>query len=837
MKHLFTISLCFLALSLSAQVGCIDFNACNYDSNANNNCEVEIETFDNFNYMGSLNGSSYYLYQNTSTWNSAQQMCQSLGGYLVTISSTEENNLVKSYIPSWSYPGSPQIWIGYALVNGVWEWVNGEANVYENFASGEPSGGSETIGLMWQNGTWNDGLFNSGAQISFLMERNCCDYPDFGGTCQIQGCFDSTASNFNPNATEDDGSCTYTGCMDTAACNFNPEAIEDDESCDYSCCPGPGCCNDGTIWDEETQTCLIDESFCGWQPDGNADGLIGVEDLLDLLAVYGDTDLDFDGVWDSIDDCLDLEACNYDANPTEPCGYIDALGECGGGCEADADGDAICDDIDDCIGVVDECGVCNGPGATEVVIESITLLYDSVYAEQIDNWFVFEVGADTTFSYECPSVFQSCGDPVSHEGYDYSTVQIVDQCWFSENCRYLPEVSPSSASSTTAPYYYVYGYEGTDVASAMSTSNYETSGVLYNWPAVMTEGICPSGWHIPSDGEWQTMEISLGMSESEAAQTGWRGSPVGDYMKSTSGWDYGGNGSNSSGFTCLPGGYSFYGGFLDYGNYGVWWSASEFGSYSWIRSQGSYDGNVFRNSNVRDYGVSARCVIDYTDECGVINGDNSTCLDDCGVPNGDNSTCSTSCGDPISHEGYNYSTVQIGNQCWFSENCRYLPEVSPSSEGSETESYYYVYDYQGTDVEAAEVTENYGTYGVLYNWPAVMAEGICPSSWHIPSDEEWTQLTDFLGGASGAGGKMKEVGYDHWNSPNTGATNSSGFTGLPGGYRENDGFHYHGSDGYWWSTSGSGIVSWDRRLSLSSTYVNRISVFHRVGFSVRCIKD
>ena len=149
---------------------------------------------------------------------------------------------------------------------------------------------------------------------------------------------------------------------------------------------------------------------------------------------------------------------------------------------------------------------------------------------------------------------------------------------------------------------------------------------------------------------------------------------------------------------------------------------------------------------------------------------------------------SFTCGDFVSHDGYDYSTVLIGEQCWFAENCRYLPEVSPSSEGNETDPYYYVYGYEGTDVAAAMSTSNYATYGVLYNWPAVMTEGICPSGWHIPSDEEFTQLTDFLGGESVAGGKMKEAGYDHWNSPNTGATNSSGWTGLPGGYRYSGGF-------------------------------------------------
>ena len=72
------------------------------------------------------------------------------------------------------------------------------------------------------------------------------------------------------------------------------------------------------------------------------------------------------------------------------------------------------------------------------------------------------------------------------------------------------------------------------------------------------------------------------------------------------------------------------------------------------------------------------------------------------------------CGEPVEHQGYNYSTVQIGDQCWFAENCRYLPVVSPASEGSTNDSYYYVNAYEGTDVAAAKSTENYKTYGVLY---------------------------------------------------------------------------------------------------------------------------
>ena len=207
------------------------------------------------------------------------------------------------------------------------------------------------------------------------------------------------------------------------------------------------------------------------------------------------------------------------------------------------------------------------------------------------------------------SIPGNCGT-VNHAGHTYSTVLIGEQCWFAENCRYLPEVSPSSEGNMTSAYYYVHGYEGADVEAAKATNNYETYGVLYNWPAVMTEGICPSGWHIPSDGELQTMEISLGMSESEAAATGGRGTDEGYQMKSTSGWDSGGNGSNSSGWTGLPGGIRYSGGFILNGDYGYWWSASESGSYSWLRRLGDYHGNVDRYYDFRGLGFSARCVRD-----------------------------------------------------------------------------------------------------------------------------------------------------------------------------------------------------------------------------------
>jgi uncharacterized protein (TIGR02145 family) len=330
-------------------------------------------------------------------------------------------------------------------------------------------------------------------------------------------------------------------------------------------------------------------------------------------------------------------------------------------------------------------------------------------------------------------------------------------------------------------------------------------------------------------------------------------------MKSTSGWDDGGNGSNSSGFSALPGGYRYYGGFVSIGNYGGWWSASESGSISWGRGLG-YDFVTVSRGSVNQYdGFYARCVIDYTDDCGVLNGDNSTCsddcgvpngdnstcLDECGVPNGDNSTCFISCGNDIEHEGYDYSTVQIGEQCWFSENCRYLPIVSDPSIDSTTEPHYSVYGYTGTDVTAAQATDNYETYGVLYNWPAVMTEGICPTSWHIPSDEEWLELEMSLGmsesEALSTGWRGSPVGdymksTSGWNSNGNGS-NSSGFTALPGGYRSSGGFYFNGGNGSWWSASESGSYSWIRVLFSSGDSVGRVNGIRHYGFSARCVRD
>ena len=135
---------------------------------------------------------------------------------------------------------------------------------------------------------------------------------------------------------------------------------------------------------------------------------------------------------------------------------------------------------------------------------------------------------------------------------------------------------------------------------------------------------------------------------------------------------------------------------------------------------------------------------------------------------------------------------------------------------------------------------NGAIYGKLYNWYAVNdPRGLAPEGWHVPSDAEWTTLTTFLGGASVAGGKLKETGTTHWLSPNTGATNETGFTALPGGWRtENGSSTYLGISGDWWTTTTSSSNSaWDRYIANTLIIVDAVSILKNEGLSIRLIKD
>jgi uncharacterized protein (TIGR02145 family) len=132
------------------------------------------------------------------------------------------------------------------------------------------------------------------------------------------------------------------------------------------------------------------------------------------------------------------------------------------------------------------------------------------------------------------------------------------------------------------------------------------------------------------------------------------------------------------------------------------------------------------------------------------------------------------------------------------------------------------------------------SYGKLFNWYAVNdPRGLAPAGWHIPSDAEWSTIETCLGGATVAGGPMKETGTTHWAIPNSGATNTSGFTGLPGGYRYNIGtFNDVNNIGDWWSsTEYSTTNAWQRYLYNVDGATHRIGNNKKDGFSVRCLRD
>jgi uncharacterized protein (TIGR02145 family) len=188
--------------------------------------------------------------------------------------------------------------------------------------------------------------------------------------------------------------------------------------------------------------------------------------------------------------------------------------------------------------------------------------------------------------------------------------------------------------------------------------------------------------------------------------------------------------------------------------------------------------------------------------------------------------------------GEEFKTVKIGNQVWMAENLNVdhyrngdpIPEVKDDNQWSKLNSGAWCYH------------SNNGIYkndfGKLYNGYAVIDErGICPTGWHIPSDNEWSILEKYLGGSKHAGGKMKSNSY--WSSPNSGATNESGFSAVPGGCRSKNGYFDSMAAGVWWSEGEcDSCSSWIRLLFYYESDLGRSTVLDmRDGLSVRCISD
>ena len=195
-------------------------------------------------------------------------------------------------------------------------------------------------------------------------------------------------------------------------------------------------------------------------------------------------------------------------------------------------------------------------------------------------------------------------------------------------------------------------------------------------------------------------------------------------------------------------------------------------------------------------------------------------------------------------DGNSYSAVEIGSKIWMGENLKVthfrdgtnITNVADSSGWANLSTPGYCW-YDNNDSIYKDI------YGALYNWYAVNTNKLCPSGWHVPSDAEWTALTDYLGGTGVAGGKLKEADTIYWNSPDTSATNESGFTAIPGGYRNNAGrFDLLGTQAYWWSNTAYNNPSFPS-YALFRYLMNTDGDSHRMfapdptGFSVRCLRD
>ena len=195
----------------------------------------------------------------------------------------------------------------------------------------------------------------------------------------------------------------------------------------------------------------------------------------------------------------------------------------------------------------------------------------------------------------------------------------------------------------------------------------------------------------------------------------------------------------------------------------------------------------------------------------------------------------------VTFDGYSYPSIVLGNgQEWMAENLRTSTYANGDPIPNVTDNAQWQNLTTGAWAQYNNDSQNENPYGKLYNWYTVAdPRNVCPTGWHVPADAEYTLLTDYLGGESIAGGKMKSTGIQYWTTPNTDATNESGFSGLPGGRRGYDGpFYDIGFPGFWWSSTDVLTTSaWLRYLSYDAGNVFRDNASRFSGFSVRCLRD
>lgn len=501
------------------------------------------------------------------------------------------------------------------------------------------------------------------------------------------------------------------------------------------------------------------------------------------------------------------------------------------------------------------------------------------------------------------------------DGNLYNTTVIGTQTWITTNLKTTRYRNSELIGTTLSPNTDIYNQSAPKYQWAYNgiESNVTTYGRLYSWYTVSdSRGICPIGWHVPTDADWTTLTSYLGGASvaadklKESGTSHWLSTIVGTNSGAT----------NETLFTALPGGVRNWSEFWGLGVNGYWWSSSDYSitnnwSNAWTMASDSPRAypSYFHWRN----GFSVRCikgevtssiaptistdiVTNITSNSATSGGtvlfegsspvtifgvcwstienpttSNSKTQDGSGIWSFTTSlsgltagtkyyvrsyatnNAGTTYGNQVSFttstlgttvsdaDGNVYSTVTIGTQVWMGSNLKTtkyndntaIPLVTDNIAWTNLSTPGYCW-YNN------DATTYKNTYGALYNWYTVNTGKLCPIGWHVPSEAQWTTLTNFLGGGVNAGGKLKEVGTTHWASPNTDATNVSNFTALPGGYRHlNSNYYSFGTFGVWWSSTFEATYTtpWQHSMSFDSGYEQVTSTYKQSGISVRCLKD
>ena len=478
----------------------------------------------------------------------------------------------------------------------------------------------------------------------------------------------------------------------------------------------------------------------------------------------------------------------------------------------------------------------------------------------------------------CPSSVKD------YDGNTYKTVYIGTQCWMAENLRATHYTNGSAIpkaqgtkSDNYAPYYY---YPNDDV------SNVSTYGLLYNWRGAMGDnyssnlipsgvrGICPEGWHLPSDTEWTLLTDFLSsaaqyscdndikkIAKSLAADKEWEYSPnscnVGNMMYT----------NNSSGFSALPSGVKSSGRYDYFGEKCYFWtSTAQEEGHAYTRDISSNSSKVGLSASYSvghfSHGLSIRCLrnpISYTDKSDMNEEIESNRL---------NSLACQSQKEVIDCDGNRYRTVQIGGQCWMAENLRathYANGIALTKGFRDNSSKdIALFDYPHGDSSLAK------TFGLLYNWKAIMGnssssaqnpsrvQGLCPNGWHVPSKVEWEMLEQYVNnneklsenkyntGKAYASKRYwwyyySKKGYNSCVGGSPSSNNTTGFSVIPAGeyYYGSNGFGNFGGCAYLWSSTeyddNKSAYYWQLSHSGSNPKIGYSSKVN--GKSLRCVKN